>query len=366
MDVKNIINRGLEKIRPYVPGTPIIEIARRYGIENPVKMNSNENPLGTSEKAIKRAKEYLNRINIYPDPESRRLRETIAKIYGVDINNVTVGSGGDEIFYYLAMAFINDLDEAIIPEITFPIYETAVNIMRGNVVKSKMDGLRIDLDDIIKKITSRTKLIFFCNPNNPTGDAIGHDDFEYFVKRIPEKVLIVVDEAYGDFNELDNFPDTLGLWKKKYKNIILVKTMSKSHGFAGLRVGYMIADHSITELINRIRLPFNITLISQEAAVEALMDNDFYNKTIDLIKRERRRYYNFFNEIGLKYLPSHTNYILVDVEDDASEITEKLIKRGIIVRNASSYGFPTYIRITIGTEEQNNKFMKIFKEIINR
>ena len=366
MDVEKIINTGLKKIKPYIPGTPIIEIARKYGIENPIKMNSNENPLGTSIKAVEKAEKSLKNINIYPDPESRKLRETLAVMHGVNAENVVVGSGGDELFYYIAMAFINDNDEAVIPEITFPIYETAVNVMRGRVVKSGMRGMKIDLEDILNRLSISTKLIFFCNPNNPTGDAISHDEFSSFIERVPEDVIVVVDEAYGDFNELDDFPRTVDLWKSGFRNIVLVKTLSKSHGFAGLRVGYAIMDEKIAELINRIRLPFNLTLISQEAAVEALRDKEFYTKTIDLVRRERKRYYSFFESLGLKYFKSHTNYILVDVMKDASEVTEELMKRGILVRNASSYGFPTFIRVTIGTEEQNDIFMKTFKDIVKK
>jgi len=363
MNLDKLINVGLKNIKPYIPGTPIIEVLKKYGIKKPIKMNSNENPIGASKKALHKSRKLLHNINTYPDPSNRKLIEVISSIYDISPECVTVSNGADELIYYLAMVFINDGDNAIIPEITFPIYETAVRIMRGKIKKSNMEGYRIDTDDIIKKIDQYTKLIFFCNPNNPTGDAIGQNEFSNFYKKIPEDTILVVDEAYSDFSEIDDFPNSVGLIKEGYKNIIMIKTMSKSHGFAGLRVGYCLANKSIIELINRIRLPFNLTHISQEAAVEALKDIDFYNKTISTIKRGKRILYQYFDELGLKYIPSNTNYILVDTKHPADIITEKLIEKGVLVRNAKPYGFPTFIRVTIGTEKQNKTFMKKFKEV---
>jgi len=325
MDLEKLINSGLKGIKPYIPGTPIIEVLKKYGIKNPIKMNSNENPIGISKKALGNAKKLLHSANIYPDP-----------------------------------------DNAVIPEITFPIYETAVRIMRGNIKKSKMKGYKIDTEAILNTIDQHSKMIFFCNPNNPTGDAIGHKDFYDFLKKVPQDMILVVDEAYGDFAEIEDFPETVELMKSEFKNLVIIKTMSKSHGFAGLRVGYCLADRGIIELINRIRLPFNLTYISQEAATGALLDTSFYNKTIKTIKEGKKMLYRFFDELGLNYIPSNTNYILVDTGFPAEKITERLMEKGILVRNATPYGFPTFIRVTIGTKRQNRIFMKNFKEIYFR
>jgi len=366
MDLEKLINSGLKGIKPYIPGTPIIEVLKKYGIKNPIKMNSNENPIGISKKALGKAKKLLHSANIYPDPSNRKLVNTIATIYNLSPDCVAVGSGADELIYYLAMVFINNGDNAVIPEITFPIYETAVRIMRGNIKKSKMKGYKIDTEAILNTIDQHSKMIFFCNPNNPTGDAIGHKDFYDFLKKVPQDMILVVDEAYGDFAEIEDFPETVELMKSEFKNLVIIKTMSKSHGFAGLRVGYCLADRGIIELINRIRLPFNLTYISQEAATGALLDTSFYNKTIKTIKEGKKMLYRFFNELGLNYIPSNTNYILVDTGFPAEKITERLMEKGILVRNATPYGFPTFIRVTIGTKRQNRIFMKNFKEIYFR
>ena len=363
MDIDKIMNVGLKGIKPYIPGTPIIEVLRKYGIKNPIKLNSNENVIGTSKKALRKAKKLLHNANIYPDPSNSKLINTIASIYELPSEFVAVGSGADELIYYLAMIFINEGDNAIIPEITFPMYETAVRIMRGNIKKSKMKGLKIDTDDIIRNIDHNTKLIFFCNPNNPTGDAINHREFYNFLRRIPKNIILIVDETYSDFTEMEDFPKTIELMKSNYKNLVIIKTMSKSHGFAGLRVGYCLADKDIIELINRIKLPFNLTSISQEAAIDALRDTNFYNKTISTVKTVKRELYKFFDDLELKYIKTHTNYILVDTKVSAEKITEELMKKGVLVRNAAPYGFPTFIRVTIGTRRKNKIFMKYFKKI---
>ncbi|MFW6139426.1 MAG: histidinol-phosphate transaminase [Spirochaetota bacterium] len=364
MDFRKLVNSGVARIKPYIPGKPVEEIEKHYTVKNPLKMNSNENPLGTSPSALDTAARTLHRANSYPESSSRELRETLSQKYGLSPDNFIAGNGGDEIFYYTAMAFLNDQDQVVIPRITFPIYETACSIMRAAIVYSRMDGNQIDLEDILSKITPGTKMLFLCNPNNPTGHAYNHRQVEKFVRRVPEHVLVVVDEAYGDFADMPDFPDTVSLLNSGCHNLIVAKTLSKSHGFAGLRVGYGIAHKQIIEIMNRIRIPFNLTLISQKAAVSALQDHRFLQKSLCLAREGKKLMYQELQNMGLEYVRSHTNYILIDTFKDSDLVTEQLHKKGVIVRSAKNYGYPTCIRVTVGTKQQNERFLEALEQVI--
>lgn len=364
MDVNTLMNRGLLDIKPYVSGKPKEEVEEKYMVKEPVKMNSNENPIGVSPVALSYASEILPQANIYPEGSNKKLREEIARLFTLSPDNVIVGSGADEIIYYSAMSFTNDNDEVIIPRITFPIYEIAFKMMRAKIVTSRMDGYIIDLDDIVNQITEKTKIIALCNPNNPTGHALNKKKMSWFVKKVPDNIIIIMDEAYMEFADREVFPDTIAMYKDGYKNIFIIKTLSKAFGLAGFRVGYGIGHADFIRLMNRIKLPFNISLVSQHAAIGALMDNEFLNKTIENTKEGRKMIYNAMDTLGLSYVPSSTNFILIDTGQDGDFITEELMKRRVIVRSGKNYGMHTSIRVTIGTREQNSEFIKALGNIM--
>lgn len=357
------MNRGLSDITQYTGGTHKEDVIRKYGVKDPVKMSSNENPLGVSPAAASSAAGALPQANLYPEGSNRVLREKIAEKYGLDPDCIIVGNGADEIIYYTAMSLINDGDEVIVPALTFPIYEIAFKVMRARVVTSGMEGFCIDLSDIRARITDRTKIIALCNPNNPTGHALGRKEVHRFVEDVPEEVLILMDEAYMDFADMDKFPDTISLFKQGARNLIIVRTLSKAYGIAGFRVGYGIADAGLTALMNRIKLPFNVSIISQAAASGALSDDAFLMKTIESTKRGRQVIYRAMKELGLDFVESSTNFVLIDTGMDGDEITEELMKRGVIVRSAKNYGIPQSIRVTVGSEKQNEKFIAAMKNI---
>ncbi len=363
MDWKNRMNRGLSEITTYEGGKHKEDAVKKYGVKDPVKLSSNENPLGVSPAAVESSAEALPKANLYPEGSNRVLREKIAQKFGLEPDCVIVGNGADEIIYYTAMSLINDGDEVIIPELTFPIYEIAFKMMRAKIVMSAMDGLRINLADIDAHITERTKVIALCNPNNPTGHALRREDVHGFVEAVPDEVLILMDEAYMDFADMDKFPDTISLFKKGAHNLIIIRTLSKAYGIAGFRVGYGIADTGLTALINRIKLPFNVSIVSQAAAAGALSDDDFLMRTIESTKKGRQAIYCAMEGLGLHFVESSTNFILIDTGIDGDEITEELMKRGVIVRSAKSYGIPRSIRVTVGSEEQNEKFIAVMKNI---
>ncbi len=363
MELYRLINRGLSEIKPYIGGKHKEEAIRKYKVQEPIKMSSNENPLGVSPSAVAGAEEILPGANMYPDGSNRDLREKIAAKYALNPDSIIVGNGADEIIYYLAMGFINDDDEVIIPRLTFPIYEIACRMMRARIVFSAMNGYAIDTEDILRKITRKTKLIAVCNPNNPTGHALDKDGIYRFLERIPDDVLIIMDEAYMEFADPETFPDSIGKFKGGQNNIIIIKTLSKAYGLAGFRVGYGIGDVDVIEIMNLIKLPFNISIVSQNAAIAALRDDDFLRRTIENTRRGRKNIYRALNALGLGYVESSTNFILIDTGRDSDEVTEELMKCGVIVRSTKNYGIPTCIRVTIGTEEQNARFIDAMKHV---
>jgi histidinol-phosphate aminotransferase len=364
MDVERMLNSGLRGIKPYVGGKPKDEVAKRYGVSDPLKMNSNENPLGVSPRALDAARAALEGSNVYPESTNRDVREALAHKLGVGPETLIVGNGADEIIYYAAMAFTNDGDEVVIPRITFPIYEIAYRIMRAEVVTSGMRDMAIDLEDLSARVSPRTKAVVVCNPNNPTGHVLGAEEVRRFVERIPPRVLILMDEAYGDFAGDAGFPDTLSMFKGGFRNLLVIRTLSKAYGLAGFRVGYGVADEAVVSAMNRIKLPFNVTLVSQHAAVGALSDREFLEATLEGTAAGRNRICGALREMGLSYVKSGTNFILVDTGKDADAAAEGLMRRGVIVRSAKMYGAPSSIRVTVGTAGQNERFLRALGEVV--
>ncbi len=366
MDVERLMNTGLRSISPYVGGKPADEVSREYGVSDPVKMNSNENPIGVSPKALHAAARILPGANIYPEGSNRVLREAIGERLGVDPECVIVGNGADEVIYYMAMAFTNDGDEVIIPSLTFPIYEIAFKMMRASIVASEMDGFRINLDALLSHVTGRTKMIVLCNPNNPTGHALGKDAVSAFVRQVPESVVVLMDEAYMEFADQEDFPDSIGMWKHGRENLFVVRTLSKAFGLAGFRVGFGIGRKEMVSLMNRIKLPFNISIVSQHAAAGALEDKQFLEETLESTRRGREMIYRALDTLGISYVRSSTNFILIDTGIDGDLMAERLMKRGVIVRSAKNYGTPTCIRVTVGTEKQNTRFITELTHVLGK
>ena len=359
-----VYNTGLDGIRQYVGGRQKQDAQTLYDGGEPVKMSSNENPLGVSPVALRFAAECLPGSNIYPDSANLELRTQIAGMFGIGLQNVIVGNGADEVIYYAAMTVTNDTDEVIIPRITFPIYEIAFRIMRANIVYSDMKDYCIDLQDVRDRITPRTRVVCICNPNNPTGHAISRDEIYRFIEGVPQNVLILMDEAYGEFADSETFPDTISKLKEGRNNLFITRTFSKVYGLAGFRVGYGIGDPALIELMNRIKLPFNIGLAAQRAAVGALQDDEFIARTLSNTGEGRTMIYAALDGLGLRYIVSSTNFIFIDTGHDGDLVADELMKRGVIVRSAKNYGTPTHIRVTVGTRRQNRRFTEALASVL--
>jgi len=321
---------------------------------------------GVSKKALKNIKKISPYCNIYPEGSHRAIRERLAYKLDLSPENFIVTNGGDELIYYTAMSFINDNDEVILPKITFSVYDVAYKIMRATIVNSNMDDLKIDLRDILNRITNITKVIVVCNPNNPTGHALGRNIFIDFLKKVPSTILVIIDEAYRDFVAIDDYPDSISLLKMGYKNILILRTFSKSYGIAGLRVGYGIAEKSVIRTMNKVKFPFNISIISQFAALGALEDEEFLERSKEGVNKGREYLYKHLNELKIQYERSNTNFILIHTGDKTNCIVNTLRDNGLFVLNTKGYGLPFSIRVTIGTQKQNELFIDILKNIIRK
>ena len=357
-------NPGILGIHPYVPGKTIQEAAREAGgraEEDFIKLASNENPLGISPKAAEAIRRAVSGSFRYPEKSCARLREALAAKLEVPADCLLIGNGGDGVLYTLAMALIGEGDEVIIPEVTFSFYEVVARVMRARVVGSSMAGPAIDLADILRRVTPRTKVVFLCNPNNPTGTLIPHDELLAFLRALPEGVFLVHDEVYFDFAGTADFPRTLPLIREGRHNLFVVRSFSKLYGLAGVRVGYGVGTPEVVELLNRVRPPFEVSVLAQAAASAALADEDFVRRTLELTREEKRFLYGRLEAMGLRFTPSHTNFILIDLGRDTREVDRALVEAGVIVRAYGDGGLSTCLRLTIGTREQNERFLRALR-----
>ena len=350
-------------IKPYVPGKPIEDLEREYGIKRSVKLASNENPLGPSPKAVEAIQLALEKLNRYPDGSGYHLINRIAKKHKVTPGNIVLGNGSDEIIGMLAHTMLKPGDEAILPQPSFLMYDIMVRSAGATCVDVPLDSLSIDLKEIKKRLTSKSKMIFLCNPNNPTGTIILKDEFENFLESIPPEILVVVDEAYIEFVREQNCAYSID-YIETQRPLVVLRTFSKVYGLAGLRIGYGVMSEEISDLINRIRLPFNSNSLAQAGAVAALDDEKFFNKTLKLIHEGLEFMYDSLDKQRIKYFPTQANFFLIDVERDADEVYEKMLARGVIVRSMTSYGYPHYIRVNVGLRDENAKFLKALDEVL--
>ncbi len=350
-------------IKPYSPGKPLEELEREYGISDSIKLASNENPLGPSPLAVKAIKDAIGKLNRYPDGSGHDLVRNIAEKLGVSTGNIVLGNGSDEIIGMLTRALLRPGDEAIMPYPSFLMYNIMVCCAGATPVQVPLKSLSVDLDGIRDRISSRTRMIFICNPNNPTGTVISKKDFKDFLQSIPNEVLLVVDEAYIEFVRDKNGAISIDYLDSGVA-LVTLRTFSKAYGLAGLRIGYGIMPQEIASLLNRVRQPFNANSLAQVGASAALEDKAFLEKTVSLINEGLDFLYESLDRMNIKYFPTQANFFLIDIGKDADEVFEKMLKQGVIVRSMTSYGYPNYIRINVGLHEENVRFLNALEKII--
>ncbi len=355
----------VKKIKPYIPGKPIKELERELGIKGSIKLASNENPLGPSPKALNRIMEYLANncdIHRYPDGNSYYLKSAIAEKLGngITLDEIIVGNGSNELIDIAVRTFMTDGDEAVMASPSFVVYSMAVDSVCGKAIEVPLKDYRHDLQAIADKINEKTKIVFIANPNNPTGTINKKDEFNEFMSRVPENVLVVVDEAYFEYVTDKEYPNTLGFLNDN-KNILILRTFSKAYGLAGLRIGYGISKKEIINELNKIREPFNTNTIAQMAAVEALSDREHLKKSIEINEEGKRFLYKELNMLGIQYIPTEANFIYILLNIEAKKIYEALLRQGIIVRPVGD----KEIRVTIGMSEENRFFIEKLKIALN-
>jgi histidinol-phosphate aminotransferase len=357
-----MVNENIFKIKPYIPGKPIEEVKREFKLKQAIKLASNESPFAPSPKVLKAINQAARSLNRYPDGSCFYLRKKLAKKLGVSESQLVFGNGSDEIIVMAMHAFINPNDEAIIAKPTFLIYEIAANLCGAKIVTVPLKNFRYDLKAMKQAITSRTKIIFIANPDNPTGTYVARDEVEEFLNGLPQDLVVYFDEAYYEMVTEKDYPQTLNLLKQK-KNLVISRTFSKAYSLAGLRVGYAISSSENIDLLNRCREPFNVNSLAQAAAEASLDDKSNLLKLRRAIKEGKAYFCNNFQDMGLEYVPSAANFILVKVKDGA-KIAGELLKLGVIVRNMSGWGLDNFIRVTIGTKNENEKFIKALRRIL--
>lgn len=361
-----VARKALEAISPYVAGKPIEETAREYGLDPAriVKLASNENPLGMSPKAKNAAMKALVDGTRYPDGAAQVVREAAAVFAGVSPDEVIVGNGSDEILGLIARTVLAPGDRCVYSQYSFSVYELSAQECAAECVEVPAKDFHVDLDGLLAATDVNTRLIYITNPNNPTGLPLEPAALFHFLERVPEKCVVVLDEAYTDFMDEKLRTDSFA-WVKKFPNLLVTRTFSKAYGLAGLRAGFGVANKELIEMMNRIRPPFNMNSAAQAAAVAALEDQAFLKTVVDSNTKERARLAAFFNELGLDQLPSQANFIMVRVGPKAAEINETMLRRGVILRPLKSYGLPEYMRISVGSREENDIFMKAFREALS-
>lgn len=353
-------------IPPYVPGKPIAELERELGIKGAVKMASNENPLGPSPLAVKALENYLHRVHAYPESSAPNLREALANRFGVPAESVILGNGSDEIMQFAAHVFIQPGDEAIIGANTFSMYRISVRAFGGNVISVPLRDFRFDLPAMAAAVTERTRLVFIAIPNSPTGTIVARREFESFLRDLPrEGLIVVVDEAYREYVQDRDCPlgvDYIG----KEVPVLVLRTFSKIYGLAGLRVGYGFSEPWLIELINRVRAPFNVNAAAQEAALAALDDVAHVEDSVENTEKGKRFLTKELHARGIDVIPSQANFLTFCLNKDALRVYESLLREGVIVRPLHSFGMDRCIRVTIGKEAENRRFVDALTKVLPR
>ena len=360
---ESLANEHILGIAPYEPGKPIEELERELGIHDAIKLASNENPLPPSDRVQKAVAAALTTLNRYPDGSGHYLRAALAKRHGVTQEQIVLGNGSNELIELAVRAFLRPGEEAVVPHPSFVVYPMIVQAAGGVRVMVMLKDYRLDLEAMARAITPATKLVFIANPNNPTATIVTTAEVERFMTRVPERTIVVFDEAYVEFAMGPDFPDSLA-YVRQGRKVLVLRTFSKAASLAGLRVGYTVADADAVALMNRIRQPFNVNSLAQAAALAALDDDGHVLECVRMIEAGRAYLYDEFRALGVKYVPARANFILADVGRSATDIYQKLLTHGVIVRPLTSFGMESALRVTVGTPEENRRLVRALRAVL--
>jgi histidinol-phosphate aminotransferase len=359
--IRDLANPQLRDITVYEPGKPIEETARELGVKTDaiIKLASNENPLGPSSKAIEAMHAALSSSHLYPDGSGFYLCKAVAANLGLARDNVILGNGSNEVIEFLGHAFLNPGDDVITFQYAFIIYKLLATSFAARTIELPAPNFQQDLGATLDAITPKTRLIFIANPNNPTGTLISQRAIDSFMSRVPENIVVVFDEAYFEF--LDDPPDTLQ-YVREGRNVVVLRTFSKIHGLAGLRIGCGVATADLIEILHKTRQPFNVNCIAQAGALAALEDDAHLRETKRVIGEGRAYLQEQFSEMQIPFVPAVANFVMINVGYGYA-VFEKLLRQKIIVRPLKGYGLPEWVRITVGTMEENKRLIAALKEV---
>lgn len=365
MQFINIANEGVKTLAPYQAGKPIEELERELGISDIIKLASNENPYGFPESAKQAIVKQLNDLTRYPDANGFELKAVIAKKFGVQINQITLGNGSNDLLELFAHTFASEKDEIIYSQYAFIVYPLVTRAINAVAREVPAKDWGHDLAAFAQAINEKTKLIYIANPNNPTGNFLSQEEVEAFLDKVPANVIVVLDEAYTEFTDAKERLNSFEL-AQKFPNLIVCRTLSKAYGLAGLRIGYAVSHPEIADLLNRVRQPFNCNSLALAAAVAVMQDDDFIEKVAENNRQEMKRYETFFKDHQLEYIPSKGNFITVDLKQPAQPIYQGLLHEGVIVRSIAGYGMPNHLRVSIGLPHENNRFFTALCKVLGK
>jgi len=368
-DLFSLATKGVQALSPYQPGKPIDELEREYGVSDVIKLASNENPLGPSKKVVTAIQNELAELSRYPDGNGFALKQALANMHSVATDQITLGNGSNDILEILTRAFVTPEHEVVFSQHAFAVYPIVTQAVGAKAVVVPAKNWGHDLDAMQEAITDKTRVVFIANPNNPTGTWLEKKELTDFLQAVPKTVLVVLDEAYFEFAECDplagNYPNGIE-WLTQYSNLIVTRTFSKAYGLAGLRVGYSVSHADVADVLNRVRQPFNVNSLALKAAEVALNDIEHLEAGIKLNSQGMTQLVTAFEQINLNFIPSVANFICVEVGDNAMKVYDDLLYEGVIVRPVANYEMPRYLRITIGTEKENNRFITALKKVLNK
>lgn len=355
---------GVRKITPYQPGRPAEDVAAEFGIDKPVKLASNENPLGPSPLALEAVKSVSN-LARYPDGNGTALKAKLSTRHHVDESCITLGNGSNDILEFVCRAFVNPGDEVVFSRHAFAVYPLATLAVGGTPVETTALNWGNDLRAMLQTITAKTKVIFIANPNNPTGTWLTSTDLKAFMNEVPERVIVVIDEAYAEYVSTAlhiDYPDCTQ-WLNDYPNLLVTRTFSKIFGLAGLRIGYGVSSPDIADLLNRVRQPFNVNTLAQVAAIAALDDEAHLNRSRELNQEGLKYLMQACDSRGMSYIPSAGNFLAINFARPAMDLFESMMQLGVIVRPVANYGMPDFLRVTVGTEAENHRFIEVMDKV---
>ncbi len=359
-----LVPKHIQELKPYQPGKSIDELKRELGLKKIVKLASNENPIGVSPFALQAMHEALMTVNRYPNPDSYDLRKALAERYDVKIENVFTGNGSEGIIAAIMRTFLLDDEEAITSQGSFVTFDVQAQSRGIKLIHAPLKDYRLDLEAIAERITPKTKIIYLANPNNPTGNIFTVSEFLKFIKQVPPRVLVILDEAYFEFAHDDPvYPDSM---QYRLDNVITLRTFSKAFGLAGVRIGYGFAHEELIGNLMKIKLTFEPSTLAQAAALAAMEDVDFLEKSLHNNRVGKKFLYEVFEKLGVPYIKSHTNFVTIILESEkkANNLFQKLLKEGVIVRPLKSFGLPNCIRVSIGLPEENEFFAEKLKKVL--